>query len=182
MSRARRAGRRLAERLQRGEAIDLDDCDGEELAATFLPTIRMMAGWSKRISNWKTEPRHRGPTLRMVRELAEAGWVSGTRRSRCLWAGGLPSRSCEISARSIPGVQRSIPARRHSCRRKPAGHLTGRARFRPPGPTMGSPIRRCNTSSAATRCSDHRRVEARRRHRKPSGSRPLQDRATEAPL
>ena len=33
---------------------------------------------------------------------AEAGWASSTRRSRCLWAGGLPSRSCSTRAALDP--------------------------------------------------------------------------------
>ena len=60
----------LAERLRRGEAIDLDDCDGEELR-NLLPTIRMMAGWSKQ-SPTKTDLRHLGD-FRIVRELGRGG-------------------------------------------------------------------------------------------------------------
>ncbi len=60
----------LAERLRRGEAVDLDDCDGEELR-NLLPTIRMMAGWSKQ-SPAKTDLRHLGD-FRIVRELGRGG-------------------------------------------------------------------------------------------------------------
>ena len=60
----------LAERLRRGEAVDLDDCDGEELR-NLLPTIRMMAGWSKQ-SPTATDLRHLGD-FRIVRELGRGG-------------------------------------------------------------------------------------------------------------
>ena len=60
----------LAEQLGRGEAIDLDALEDEELR-DLLPTIRMMAGWSKP-SSTKKELRHLGD-FRMVRELGRGG-------------------------------------------------------------------------------------------------------------
>jgi eukaryotic-like serine/threonine-protein kinase len=60
----------LAERLRRGETVDLDDRDGEELR-NLLPTIRMMADWSKP-SPTQTDLRHLGD-FRMVRELGRGG-------------------------------------------------------------------------------------------------------------
>ena len=48
-------------------------------------------------------------------------WVSSTRRSRCLWAGGLPSRCCKAPWRSIPGVLRrfQVEAQAAACLRDP---------------------------------------------------------------
>jgi eukaryotic-like serine/threonine-protein kinase len=60
----------LAGRLRRGEAIELADCDGEELR-DLLPTIRMMAGWSKQ-SPMNADLRHLGD-FRVVRELGRGG-------------------------------------------------------------------------------------------------------------
>jgi WD40 repeat protein/serine/threonine protein kinase len=60
----------LAERLRRGETIDLDECDTEELR-NLLPTIRMMADWSKR-SPTKIDFRDLGD-FRVVRELGRGG-------------------------------------------------------------------------------------------------------------
>jgi eukaryotic-like serine/threonine-protein kinase len=60
----------LAERLRRGESVDLDDCDGEELRK-LLPTIRTMAGWSRQPLA-TTHLRHLGD-FRLVRELARGG-------------------------------------------------------------------------------------------------------------
>ena len=60
----------LAERLRRGEAVDLDDCDGEELR-NLLPTIRIMAGWSRQ-SPTKTDLGEVGD-FRILRELGRGG-------------------------------------------------------------------------------------------------------------
>jgi eukaryotic-like serine/threonine-protein kinase len=60
----------LAQRLTRGETIDLDDCQDEELRS-LLPTIRMMAGWSTR-SSVKTELSHLGD-FQILRELGRGG-------------------------------------------------------------------------------------------------------------
>jgi WD40 repeat protein/serine/threonine protein kinase len=60
----------LAERLRRGEAVDVGDCDGEELR-NLLPTIQLMAGWRKQ-SSPKTKLRSLGD-FRIVRELGRGG-------------------------------------------------------------------------------------------------------------
>ncbi len=60
----------LAERLRRGEVVDLDDRDGEELR-DLLPTIRMMADWSRRPPT-TTDLRLLGD-FRMIRELGRGG-------------------------------------------------------------------------------------------------------------
>ena len=60
----------LAERFRRGEPIDLEICDGEELQ-DLVPTIRMMAGWSKQTST-RSQLRHLGD-FRVIRELGRGG-------------------------------------------------------------------------------------------------------------
>jgi WD40 repeat protein/serine/threonine protein kinase len=60
----------LAERLRRGEDADFDDIESEELRC-LLPTIRMMAGWSKRSS--ARNELHRVGDFRIVRELGRGG-------------------------------------------------------------------------------------------------------------
>ncbi len=60
----------LAERLRHGEDVDLKDCESEDLR-NLLPTIRMMAGWSKQAVA-KTDLRRLGD-FRMVRELGRGG-------------------------------------------------------------------------------------------------------------
>jgi len=60
----------LAERIRRGEAVDVEDCDGEELR-NLLPTIRVMAGWSKQSAT--TTDLHYLGDFRIVRELGRGG-------------------------------------------------------------------------------------------------------------
>ncbi len=60
----------LAERIKRGETIDIADCEGQELR-DLVATMRMMADWSKR-SPTKTDLRDLGD-FRIVRELGRGG-------------------------------------------------------------------------------------------------------------
>jgi eukaryotic-like serine/threonine-protein kinase len=60
----------LSDRLRRGEAVELDDCEGEELR-DLLPTIRMMAGWSMQSPATTDYPRL--GDFRIVRELGRGG-------------------------------------------------------------------------------------------------------------
>jgi eukaryotic-like serine/threonine-protein kinase len=60
----------LAERLRRGEEIGLDECEDEELRS-LIPTIRMMAGWSRARPS-AADLRELGD-FRMVRELGRGG-------------------------------------------------------------------------------------------------------------
>ena len=60
----------LAERLRRGEAVDYDDCDSDELR-DLLPTIRMMASWTRQSPT--TTGLHQLGDFRIVRVLGRGG-------------------------------------------------------------------------------------------------------------